>query len=99
MTMKKLGKDFGQGGSGLSDGRLGAALRQLQGLTTVVVSGAAADTNIPVAGLGADDHIQSAIMYASGVPSKLTPSAQSAGNVQFASATTGNQIVINFYAD
>lgn len=99
MTMKQLGKDFGQGGSGLTDGRLARAVRQLQGLTTVVADGAAANTNIAVPGLGADDHVQSVIMYASGVPSKITPSAQSAGNVQFASATTGNKLVINFYAD
>lgn len=99
MTMKQLGKDFGQGGSGLTDGRLAAALKQLQGLTTEVVNGAAANTNIPVPGLGADDHIQSVIMYAGGVPSKLVPSAQSAGNLQFASVTTGNKLVINFYAD
>lgn len=99
MTMKQLGKDFGQGGSGLTDGRLASAVRQLQGLTTVVVDGAAADTDIAVAGLGAEDHIQSVVMYASGVPSVLTPSAQSAGNVQFESETTGNKLVINFYAE
>lgn len=99
MTMKQLGKDFGQGGSGLTDGRLERAVRQLQGLTTVVADGAAANTNIAVPGLGADGHVQSVIMYASGVPSKITPSAQSAGNVQFASATTGNKLVINFYAE
>lgn len=55
MTMKQLGKESSQSGSGLTDGRLAGAV--------------------------------------------LTPSAQSAGNVQFASVTTGNKLVINFYAE
>lgn len=96
--MKKLGADFGQGGSGLTDGRLAGALSELQGLTTVVVNGAAAATNIAVGGLGLDDHVQSCVAYTGGVPSVLTVSAQTAGNVQFASNTTGAKIVINFYA-
>lgn len=96
--MKKLGADFGQGGSGLTDGRLADALTELQGLTTVVVNGAAAATNIAVAGLGADDHVQSCIAYTGGVPSALAVSAQTAGNVQFASDTAGAKVVINFYA-
>lgn len=96
MALRKLSPAFGQGGTGL-DSELKGVLQELRGLTTVVVDGAAADTNIAVAGLGATDHVQSVVQYASGVPSVLTPSAQTAGNLQFAAATTGNKLVVNFY--
>lgn len=96
MTLRKMSPAFGQGGSG-TDTELPGILQELRGLTTVVVAGAAANTNIAVAGLKVDDHVQSVVQYASGVPSVLTPSAQSAGNLQFASATTGNQLVVTFY--
>lgn len=96
MTLRKMSPAFGQGGSG-TDTELPGILQELRGLTTVVVDGAAANTNIAVAGLGATDHVQSVLQFASGVPSKLTPSAQTAGNLQFASATTGNKLVVTFY--
>lgn len=96
MTLRTLSPSFGQGGSGL-DTQLKGVLQELRGLTTVVVDGAAANTNIAVAGLGATDHVQSVVQYASGVPSVLTPSAQTAGNLQFAGATTGNKLVVTFY--
>lgn len=96
MTLRKMSPAFGQGGSG-TDTELPGILQELRGLTTVVVDGAAANTNIAVAGLGATDHVQSVLQFASGVPSKLTPSAQTAGNLQFAAATTGNKLVVNFY--
>lgn len=96
MALRKLSPAFGQGGAGL-DSELKGVLQELRGLTTLVVAGAAANTNIAVTGLGATDHVQSVVQYASGVPSVLTPSAQTAGNLQFASATTGNQLVVTFY--
>ena len=96
MTMTALGSPFGVAGTGTND-KLPKALKELQGLTTLVVDGAAANTNIAVAGLGATDHVQSVVQYASGVPSVLTPSAQTAGNLQFASVTTGNKLVVTFY--
>lgn len=97
MPMVTMKNSFGQGGAGLTDGTLKGVLTELRGLTTVVVDGAAANTNIAVAGLGATEQVQSCVMFAAGVPSILTPSAQSAGNLQFASVTTGNKIVVTFY--
>lgn len=96
MAMTDLGSQFGVAGTGIND-KLPEALNELQGLTTLVVDGAAANTNIAVGGLGATDHVQSVVQYAAGVPSVLTPSAQTAGNLQFASATTGNKLVVTFY--
>lgn len=97
MTMKQLGSQFGKGGTGLSDGVLADALRELQGLTTVVVDGAAENTNIAVSGLGATDHVQSVLLFDAGVPSVVVPSAQSAGNLQFATSTASKKLVVSFY--
>lgn len=97
MALKSMSPSFGSGGAGLSDGLLKGILGELRGLTTLVVDGAAANTNIAVAGLKADDHIQSVVQYAAGVPSILTPSAQTAGNLQFAAVTTSNKLVVTFY--
>lgn len=97
MPLKSLGGQFGYGGTGLTDGTLRGAVSELQGLTTVVVAGAAANTDIAVAGLGATDHIQSVLAFDAGVPSVVTPSVQAAGTIQFAVATTGKTLVVNFY--
>ena len=95
--LQTMRNDFGSGGSGLTDGTLKNVLSEIRGLKTVVVDGAAANTNIAVTGLGASDHIQSCVMFAAGVPSIVAVSAQTAGNIQFASVTTGNKIVVTFY--
>lgn len=93
---------LGNGGDGMQGSDPGSAammIRELQGLTTVVVDGAAANTSIAVSGLGARDTIQSAIMYAAGVPSDIKASASifSAGNVRFSVSTAGNKVVLSFY--
>lgn len=97
MTLKTMSSAFGQGGANLSDGTLKGILGELRGLTTAIVDGAAANTNIAISGLKVDDHVQSVVQYTSGVPSFLSPSAQTAGNLQFASVTTGNKLVVTFY--
>lgn len=93
---------LGNGGDGMQGSGPGSAarmIRELQRLTTVVIDGAAANTSIAVAGLGASDTIQSAIMYAAGVPSNVTANATvySAGNVRFNVTTAGNKVVLSFY--
>lgn len=75
---------------------LGAVVTELRSLTSVVVDGAAENTDIAVAGLGLEDTITSCVMYDTGVPSVVVPSAHTAGNIQFAAATTGNKIVVSF---
>jgi hypothetical protein len=69
-------------------------------LKTVVVDGAAADTNIPIAGIAVADEIQSVIHYDTGVPADITAevSITSAGNIQVdTTVTTGNKLVVTYY--
>lgn len=98
MSLVQLKSDFGQGGSGLSDGRLRDALLELQGEKVAVVDGAAADTNIAISGIKVTDTIKSVIMYATGVPSNVTADASitSAGNIRLTSVSTGNKLVVTY---
>jgi len=81
------------------DTNRGEAISELQGLTTIVVAGAAALTNIAVAGLGIKDTLQSVVQYTGGVPSVvLDASITAAGVIQTAvTITTGNTLVVQFY--
>ena len=58
------------------------------------VSGALADTNIAVAGIGADSEVLAAWDQTNGA--ELIVSAQSAGNIQFASDTSGATIQVTW---
>ena len=79
----------------ISDATLkGKVLNALLKGQQAAVSGAAADTNIAVAGLLATSKVISAWDQDDQV--NLTVSAQSAGNIQFASITTGNTIVVTW---
>ena len=78
----------------------GHALKELQSLKTEVLDGAAAVTNIAVTGIAVGDTIQSAVMYAAGVPSNVTAevSITSAGNIQLATTdSTSNKLVVNWF--
>ena len=99
MALIPLSKNVGVAGSGawMLNGLLKRSLEELRGLTTVVVDGAAANADVAVAGLGATDHIQSAILYTTGVPSSLTVASQTAGNFKTATDTSGKKIVVSFY--
>lgn len=69
-------------------------------LKTSVVAGAAADTNIAIAGIATADQIQSVIQITAGVPSDLTSEAAitSAGNIQIdTTVTTGNTLIVNWW--
>jgi hypothetical protein len=99
MSLHSL-NNFGDGGINLTgdkDGSLKSILKELQQLTEVVVDGAAANTNIAVAGILTEDTIVSAIAFASGVPSKVTASITSNGNIQVTSVTTGSKIVLTYF--
>lgn len=76
----------------------GHAIAQLQGITQTVVAGAAAATNIPVAGLNTKDEIVSVIMFTAGAPSDVTADASipTDGNLQLASDSTGNQLMVTY---
>lgn len=78
----------------------GHAIKELQGKKTSVVTGGAAATDLPMAGVGANDSIGSVIMFASGTPSDVTSEASisSAGNIQLSTTnSTGNQLVVEWY--
>lgn len=83
----------------------GGAIRELQGLKTAVVSGAAADTDITVAtsdgiALKSDDTLESVIMFAAGVPSDVTVEAsiQSNGKLQLDTTnSTGNKLMVTWW--
>lgn len=98
--MKDIGSQFGSGGSGLSDGTLATAIRELQGLKTTVVAGAAADTNIAVVGLKEGDTIQSAIRFDAGVPSDITADVEITEDavIQSSVNTTGNTILLSYFS-
>lgn len=98
MSRVNLGSQFGKGGTGLTDGKLADAIKELQNLQEVVVDGAAANTNIAVAGIETTDTIISAIGFNGGVPAALLADASipSNGNIQFSSATTGSKVVVQY---
>ena len=78
----------------------GAAIVELQGLTTKVGTGTTAATNIAVTGIRTVDTLQSVIMFASGVPSDVTADASitSDGNIQLGTVDSStNQLVVNYY--
>lgn len=92
-------KDLGKGGIGFQggNGKGAVAIKELQGLTTRVVNGAAANTDIPVGELGTDDTIQSVVGYSAGVPYLVPATVFPAGNIRSPLDTTGDTLVVNFF--
>lgn len=73
------------------------ALRQLQRLQITLVAGAAAVTNIAIAGITLDAEIVSVLHNTAGVIVDLTTEAAvtSAGNIQLSTTdTTGDQLIV-----
>ena len=79
----------------------GAAIRELQGLTTAyVANGSLAATNIPVPGIKTTDTLQSVVYYptAGGVQLITDASITSAGNIQSAAtATNAGSLLVNYF--
>lgn len=93
---------LGNGGAGMQGDGPGTAarmIRELQGLTTKVVDGAAANTNIAIAGIKLTDTLQSVIEYVGGVPTdRLSVSAiTSAGNIRLTTVSTGNKLAVTYF--
>lgn len=77
------------------------AIRELQGKATTVVAGAAATTDIAVAGITMADTLGSVLMFNSGTPSDVTSEASitSDGNIQLDTTnSSGNQLVVEWYS-
>lgn len=93
---------LGKGGSGMhttGDGTAAKMILELQGLKQTVVAGAAADTDIAIAGIKVTDTILSVIEFAAGVPTDRTSVASitSAGNIQLTVDTTGDSLLVSYY--
>lgn len=93
--MKQLTADFGFGGTGLTD-VLPDVIRGLLSPNVVVVDGAAANTDIAVAGMVAASHIISCVQFAAGVPSVVVAAVQADGKMQVTTDTTGDKLVVTF---
>jgi hypothetical protein len=60
--LKSLGAEFGNGGTGVTDGTLREAVKELQGLTVTVVAGAAAGTKMSAAAMRTEDTLLAALV-------------------------------------
>lgn len=61
MTLTAIGSQFGKGGTGLTDGTLKTAIKELQGLAVTTVAGAANGTAMAVPALRTEDTLLAAI--------------------------------------
>jgi hypothetical protein len=96
--MITMPNDLGSGAGNLPD--LYLILKEIQGLTVSVLTGAAANTAIPLAAIRKEDTILSAINFASGVPSDVTGTAtisetRATGTLTVTSVVDGNSCVVN----
>jgi hypothetical protein len=72
MPLTTISSQFGSGGTGVTDGTLRKAVVELQGLTTKVIPAKGQDMAMPLAGIKANNKVQSAIVFNSGVPIDVT---------------------------
>lgn len=79
------------------DHALPAAIKELQGLSMTVVTGAAANTNMALAGIATEDTIVSALAYTGGVPANVTVTIYAAGQVRCAADMTGKVLVVLWF--
>lgn len=76
------------------------AIAELQNAMQEAVAGAAATTNIAVAGITTADSIGSVVQFSSGVPDVVTAEASitSDGNIQLSTTnTTGDTLLVTWY--
>ena len=95
MALHNIRRIFGRGMSyvfGTGEGRLRDILVELQGVTVSVVDGAAINTNIPIAGIAADDTLLSVIRLQGNSSADHTDEASitSAGNIRLDTTSTSS---------
>lgn len=96
MTLQVIPKNLGDAGTGL-DRSLYKTLRELQLRKLNAVAGAAANTNIALAGAKVGDTILSAVNLTDGVDIPLANiSVTSAGNVRITTDTAAKKILIDW---
>lgn len=62
MALQSISRQFTKGGTGLTDGTLEGAVRELQGLSVSIVAGAAAGTKMDIAAMRTEDTIVAALV-------------------------------------
>jgi len=80
--------------------RVSKALRELQGLTVSVLTGASANTKIDLAAIRPEDTIVSAVMVAAGVPSDISADAsivdlRATGTLTLGTVVANNTATVN----
>jgi hypothetical protein len=94
---------LGAGGTGFHGRGPGTAermIRELQAVKSAVVAGAAADADITVTGIMADDTLESVTMFDTGVPSDVTAEASITDDdtvVLDTTNSTGNQLLVRWW--
>lgn len=94
MALKSI-SGLGFGGKGLRDD-LPAALAQLQAIKQVIVTGAAADTNIAITGLLATSHII-AVQNLTDLATVTEAATVAAGNIKFPTTDTSTKKLLVTY--
>ena len=108
MALETIAPNFGKGHSRLAGQLAGSThniLQELQGLRISVVGGAAANTNIAVAGIAENDTLLSVVRFdRNATAANITladvsgiASITSAGNIQLTAATTGDSLIVFWY--
>lgn len=102
MTLQTISKQFAKGGSGLTDGALAAAIKELQGLKVAVVAGATAGTKINIAAMRTEDTIVSAVVstdaggaLADDVANLTIQATKASGTLTVATVIDGSACTVN----
>ncbi|QIN95175.1 hypothetical protein DLP3_012 [Stenotrophomonas phage vB_SmaS_DLP_3] len=96
MALKNL-KGVGYGGTGLSTD-LVDAVKQLQGFKQAVVDGAAANTNIAIAGITTKAHVLSVADLTTPAIVTAAATVPTNGNLRIAGDTTGKKLLVTYLA-
>ena len=107
MALETIAPNFGKGHARLAGQLAGSThniLQELQGLRISVATGAAANTNIAVAGIATDDTLLSVVQFTRGAVTAITmsdvtstASITSAGNIQLSAASTGHKLIVVWF--
>lgn len=103
MSLTSIGSQFGKGGSGLTDGTLAGAIKELQGLTVSVIAGTTANTKINVAALRTEDTLLAALVtddaggavaLTNDVANMTIQATHATGTITFTGAPTNAQTLV-----
>lgn len=96
MAFNTIKKNIGDAGTGL-DRSLYGILKELQGVKLNAVAGAAANTNIALAGVGLKDTIISVVNLTDGVDVPLANvTIQAAGQIRVSTDTSAKKLLVHW---